>query len=163
MKLKERKEHVINRVNELSDRYILGELSTEELREYGELRRELEVIINRELVEVDRIKAEKSREMRSRRQRGKYGERRLAKLTGGNSNGRPHKSDVVVSSLFSIESKYLKEAPKWLQKIMSEAVRLARQDTIPVAYIRDRGNKVGYFIILEQDWISLHGKETKDG
>ena len=83
MKLKERKEHVINRVNELSDRYILGELSTEELREYGELRRELEVIINRELVEVDRIKAEKSREMRSRRKRGKATERKIAKDIGG--------------------------------------------------------------------------------
>ena len=154
----ERKEQVINRVNELSDRYIFDELSTEELREYGELRRELEVIINRELVEVDRIKEAKSREMRNRRKRGKYGERRISRLTGGDSNGRPHRPDIVVSSLFSIESKYLKEAPKWLQKIMSEAVRLARQGTIPVAYIRDRGNKVGYFIVLEQDWISLHGK-----
>lgn len=158
MKLKERKEHVINRVNELSDRYILGELSTEELREYGELRRELEVIINRELVEVDRIKAEKSREMRNRRKRGKATERKIAKDIGGKRRAGVGQEDVA-AGMFSIETKHVRHFMTRMEAGLNQAFRLKGNEQIAL-YVEKCGREARVYLNW-RDWLDLHGSKAE--
>ena len=149
------------KLNALIDRELGIEqppLSLMEKTELRELQKRAHEIGVEKVRQEEAEKEEKSREMKRRRARGKYGERRLAKKVGGLVDGRPYKDDVR-SSMFSYESKYVKEAPRWLQKVMSQAIRLSRQNTIPVACIRDRTSREGYFIIMEQDWVGLHGEK----
>lgn len=113
------------------------------------------------------------REIKLRRWRGKYGERRLAKKVGGVVVGRSkfirfdngdtiqincQKPPDVVTPVFSLESKWLKEAPKMLQRWMTQAVSNSPTGLIPVLVIGDRGQRTVYYIMNEGDFLELHGK-----
>ncbi len=112
------------------------------------------------------------------RQRGRYGERRLAKKVGGVVVGRskfiitPQGKGIkincqrppdVVTSVFSFESKWLKKVPASISKIMTQAIINAPEGLIPVGVIGDREEHSVYYILMEKDFIDLLGKEIENG
>jgi len=113
---------------------------------------------------------EKSLEMKRRRGRGRYGEQRLAKKVGGVIVGRSkavkvgdkwiktdcQKPPDVVTEVFSFESKWLKNVPAMLHKVMSQAVSNAPKDLTPVGVIGDREQHIVYYIMTEHDWLEWH-------
>ena len=103
-------------------------------------------------------KAEKAREMRNRRRRGKYLERKTAREVGGRADGRVGKKDVVQGK-FHYETKSHKRVPAYLVKIMAQAVRLCSKSKIPVGVIFDRTNNQKYAVISWSDWVELHGRK----
>ena len=111
------------------------------------------------------------------RQRGHYGERRLADKVGGivvgrskfiiTLNGTPLKIDCqrppdVVTSMFAFESKWLKKAPASISKVMTQAITNAPDGLIPVGVIGDRTEHTIYYILTEKSWLELHGKEEDE-
>lgn len=148
---------LIDRVNELSDRHVLGELNAEEVMEYELSRISLQKITNYDLQAKQKEKEAKSREMKNRIARGKYAEKKVAKDVGGRADGRAGKKDVV-QGMFHYEVKSHKRVPKYLQDIMNEAVRLAGKGKIPVGVVFDRNNRQYYYILLKNDWVGLHGR-----
>lgn len=117
-------------------------------------------------------KADKSREMRQRRGRGRYGEQRLAKKVGGKVVGRSkyivfdsgksiqincQKPPDVVTEMFAFESKWLSHTPANIRKVIDQAIRNCPEGLIPVAVIGDRLERETYYIMTEKDWLELHG------
>ena len=132
---------------------------------------ELEVCEHVELAEEKKIK---SLEMKRRRGRGRYGEQRLAKKVGGVVCGRSkavklpsgqyiqincQRPPDVVTEMFSFESKWLKNPPKVIDKIMTQATANAPQGLIPVGVVGDREQRTVFYIMSEKDWLDLHGGE----
>ena len=102
--------------------------------------------------------------------RGSYGERRLAKKVKGVVVGRskavvvngttievnPTAPPDVVTEIFSFESKWLKNAPVNITKVMEQSRRNCPEGLVPVGVIGDRtGHKV-YYILEERDFLDLH-------
>ena len=119
------------------------------LDEYGNLWED-------ELKEINHQNTLKSKEMRNRRRRGKYLEKKIARDVGGRADGRAGKKDIA-SGMFHIEAKSHIKTPKYLQNIMSEATRLAGKGKIPVAVIYDRALGDKYVILDYKNWLDLHG------
>ena len=111
-----------------------------------------------------------STEHKKARQRGRYGERRLAKKVNGVVVGRSkwiviegkgyqincQQPPDVISPPFAFESKWLKQVPKMLDKVMTQAIRNCPKDLTPVAVIGDREQRVCYYIMTEKDWLDWH-------
>jgi len=109
------------------------------------------------------------RDRKRARWRGKNYERRVAKLIKGIVVGRSkavkvqdkwiqincQKPPDVVNVWLSVECKYWKELPVWLDKIMTQAVRNAPASLTPVGWVGDREAKVNYVILLERDFVDL--------
>ena len=143
----------------------LGELEMDK-REIAKL--EAEIKAGREVSE------DTSREMKQRRGRGRYGEQRLAKKVGGKVVGRSkyicfdtnygqhiiqincQKPPDVVTEMFSFESKWLKEAPKYLQRWVGQAIANCPQGLTPILVIGDREQREVYYIMTERGWLDLH-------
>ncbi len=98
-----------------------------------------------------------SKEMRNRRRRGKYGEKKLAKEVGGRKDGGIGRKDVI-AGIFSYEVKTIKTIPASVVKLMAQAERLKKRDTIGVGVFRCNSPRQEFFILERQDWLSLHGK-----
>lgn len=113
------------------------------------------------------------------RERGGYGERRLAKKVGGVVVGKSKavkladgvswngekfvQVDVkcppdVIAPPFCYESKWLKTTPKCLDKVMTQAVRNCPTSSglIPVGVIANRENGNVFYVVTEHDWLDLH-------
>jgi len=104
------------------------------------------------------------------RWRGSNFERRVAKLIHGVVVGRskavkvgdkwvqvnPQQPPDVINEWLSVECKYYKELPKWLIKLMTQAIRNAPTGLTPVAWIGDRTDRSRYVIMAEKDWLDLH-------
>ena len=137
-------------LNKLYHKKLLQELSP---AEYAELRK-----LDRELRELMRSPEEiaKSKDMRNRRRRGKYAEKRIAKKVGGRADGRVGKKDVV-QGMFSYESKSWAKIPASIVKLMVQAARLAKSGTVPVGVIYCSKPRQAFYIVDEEDWIQLHG------
>lgn len=115
-------------------------------------------------------KQERSQEMKRRRGRGRYGEQRLAKKVGGVVVGRSkwiagiqincqQPPDVIApidNPVFSFESKWLKNVPKMLDKVMIQAIKNAPQGLTPIGVIGDREQHIVYYIMCEKDWLNYH-------
>jgi hypothetical protein len=106
------------------------------------------------------------------RARGRYGQARLAKKSGGVNVGLQKlvkfpdgkvldipkdKFPDVVTSMFAFECKHEANIPKYLTDRVDQAVRNAPNGLIPVAVIRDKSRNDYYYIMREKDWIDLHG------
>ena len=170
--MEERKEFLIRRLDKLINRELFKELTLEEREEKEKVLIEYNEILTQEARDKAQEKAEKSREMKQRRGRGRYGEQRLAKKVGGIVVGRSKavklpsgkyiKIDCqrpcdVVTEIFSFESKWRKNVPKFLDKLMAQAQRNCPSGLTPVGVIGDREARVVYYIMTENDFLSWHG------
>lgn len=114
------------------------------------------------------------------RWRGSNFERRVAKLIHGEVVGRskavrlekkaaqpgeqrikwiqvnPQQPPDVVNEWLSVECKYYKRLPKWLIKIMTQAIRNAPNGLTPVAWLGDREDGSRFVIMTEHDFLDLH-------
>jgi hypothetical protein len=123
------------------------------------------------------IKTEVSTRNKRSRGRGRYGEARWAKKTGGVVVGRSkavklpsgkwiqvncQKPPDVVDDLFSYENKHYKNLPAWLEKVMTQATSNCPEGLIPVAHVGDRECRTYYCIIPEKDWLDLHYGNIKE-
>jgi len=110
-------------------------------------------------------------EMRNRRQRGKYGEIRLAKKTGGIVVGfgrfigfgdgsyieiDPKNPPDVITQTFSFESKWLKNVPRYLSDVMAQATKNCPKGLTPIGVIGDRQNREVFYIWREKDFLDWH-------
>ena len=127
-----------------------GEVPQELLDEYGTLWAE-------EWKENNEQKEIKSREMRNRRKRGRYGEKKVAQEVGGRRDGGVGRKDIV-GGLFSFEVKTIKKIPSSIVNIMAQAERLKKKDTIAVGVFRCNSPRQEYFIVERNSWLELHGK-----
>ena len=98
-----------------------------------------------------------SKEMRNRRRRGKYGEKRVSKELGVRRSGGVGQRDVG-NSMFSYEVKTLKTLPASIVKIMAQAERLKKKGTIAVGVFRCNSPRQEYFVLERNSWLELHGK-----
>lgn len=121
---------------------------------------------------------EPNREVRARKQRGRYGEARLAKKVHGVVVGKSkvaklpsgkyvqldvqHPPDVL-TDMFAFESKWLKNVPAMLDKVMTQAVRNAPEGFVPVGVIGDRLHSTIYYIFTEKDFLEMHVGEDRSG
>ena len=144
-------EHKENRMRQLADKIWSGTATPEEIGEYNELK------IASDVIEAQ-SKITKSREMRNRRKRGRYGEKKLAKEIGGRRDGGIGRKDVV-AGMFSYEVKTIKRIPSSIIKIMEQAERLKKRDTMAVGVFRCNSPRREYFILERQDWLNLHGNK----
>ena len=148
-------------------------LTLEEQKRQSNVRRGLLEIEEQEREMVEDKKECKSREMKNRRQRGRYGEQRLAKKVGGKVVGRSkyivfdsgksiqincQKPPDVVTEMFSFESKWLKQVPANISKVMTQAISNCPEGLTPIGVIGDRESSEVYYIVAEPDWLALHGK-----
>ena len=121
-------------------------------------------------------KVSKSVNSRRARGRGRYGETRLAELVNGVVVGRSkavilpsgkgvkvncNKPPDVVSELFSFENKYYTTLPKFLDKVMTQAVANAPDGHIPIGHVGGRTTRIHYFILREEDFLDLLVEEKK--
>lgn len=105
------------------------------------------------------------------RQRGRYGERRLAKKVNGVVVGRSkavklpsgnyiqvncQRPPDVITDVFSFESKWLKNAPVGIHKVMTQSITNAPTGLIPVGVIGDREFGCVFYIMMENDFLDLH-------
>jgi hypothetical protein len=110
------------------------------------------------------------------RWRGSHFERRVAKLIHGVVCGRskavkvsdgpegyyryiqinPQQPPDVVNEWLSVECKYYKRLPKWLIKIMTQAIRNAPTGLTPVAWLGDREDGSRFVVMTERDFLDLH-------
>lgn len=107
------------------------------------------------------------------RGRGRYGEMRLAKLVHGIVVGRSkaiilpngkaikvdqtHPCDVIDGKGFgAYECKWFKELPKFITKVMTQAVRNCPDGMIPFASLCDRTSHDKFIVMREQDFLDLH-------
>lgn len=166
-------EAIYKRIDELTDRE-LGiknpPLSPDEKMLLGLLKREAEIREQIKARQETEEKQEKSQEMKRRRGRGRYGEQRLAKKVGGVVVGRSkwiagiqincqQPPDVIApvdNPVFSFESKWLKNVPKMLNKVMTQAVANAPENLTPIGVIGDREQHIVYYIMCEKDWLDYH-------
>lgn len=113
----------------------------------------------------------KNKTTQATKERGRYGERRLAKKVHGVvvgkskyaklPSGRFVQIDVthppdVMDDMFAYESKWIKNPPKTLSKVVGQAVRNAPEGFVPVAVIGDREHSEVFYILTEHDFIDLH-------
>ena len=112
----------------------------------------------------------KTSENKRARWRGSFFERRVAKFVHGVVVGRskavkvddryiqvnPQQPPDVVNSWLSIECKYLKKLPVWLDKIMTQAVRNAPDGLVPVAWLGGREDNSRFVVMTERDFLDLH-------
>ncbi len=131
-------------------------LSLEEKDELRELQKRAHEIgvekVKQEAIE----KEEKSREMRNRRRRGKYTERKLAKDIGGRRKGGVGQEDIAVG-IFSIEAKHVTGFLRRMEKGLDEATRHRGTKQIAI-YVEKCGH--GARVYLDWcDWVDLHGKD----
>lgn len=166
-------EEIYKRIDELSERDVgiksppLTDAERDELKSLFMQANEIEM----DLAYRQTIKKQgKSQEMKRRRDRGKYGEQRLAKKVGGVVVGRSkwiagiqincqQPPDVIApvgNPVFSFESKWLKSVPKMLDKVMIQAVKNAPQGLTPIGVIGDREQHIVYYIMCEKDWLDYH-------
>ena len=171
-------EEIYKEIDELTDRELniaQPPLSLTEKTKLGALRKEAGRLCG-EMKEVrETAKYAKSQEMKRRRGRGRYGEQRLAKKVGGVVVGRSkavkvgdkwiktdcQKPPDVVTEVFSFESKWLKNVPAMLHKVMSQAVSNAPKDLTPVGVIGDREQHIVYYIMCETDFLDWHRGRKK--
>ena len=102
--------------------------------------------------------------------RGNNYERRVAKLVHGIVVGRSKAVKVndkwiqvncqqppdVVNEWLSVECKYLKTLPVWLDKVMTQAIRNAPDGLIPAAFVGGREDNSRFVIMVERDFLDLH-------
>jgi len=102
--------------------------------------------------------------------RGSNFERRVAKLIKGVVVGRSKAVRVndrwiqtdcqqppdVVNEWLSVECKYYKKLPIWLDKVMIQAIRNAPDGLIPVAWVGGREDGSRFVIMTERDFLDLH-------
>lgn len=161
------------RIDELTDR-ALGikspPLSGAEQDELHALLKKADTAMKETMKQEETERQEKSLEMKRRRGRGRYGEQRLAKKVGGVVVGRSkwiagiqincqQPPDVIApvdNPVFSFESKWLKNVPKMLDKVMIQAVKNAPQGLTPIGVIGDREQHIVYYIMCEKDWLDYH-------
>ena len=171
-----RREWLNKKIGGLTDRALFEELSEIDRIFLDSYKEEFRQIESKEAQEKEQTKQDKSREMKQRRGRGKYGEQRLAKKVGGKVVGRSkwiffdtdygqhviqincQKPPDVVTMMFSFESKWLKQVPANIRKVMTQAISNSPQGLIPIGVIGDREQREVYYILMEHDWLSLHGK-----
>jgi hypothetical protein len=120
-----------------------------------------------------------SSEVQKARKRGAWAESRLAKKWGGVRCGKSkavrlpsgqyieldvqHPCDVICGKgFFAFESKWLKSAPKSLDKIMTQAIKNCPTGMIPVGVIGDRDARAVYYVMTENDFIDLHRGEVSE-
>ena len=120
-----------------------------------------------------------SLERKRSRGRGRYGERRLALKWNGVVCGRSkaiklpsgkfiqvdcqHPCDVVdFNGRFAFESKWLKSAPKMLEKVMLQAIKNCPTGLIPVGVIGDRETRTVYYILTEKDMLALFNPQAEE-
>ncbi len=159
------------KIDELEGKRLFQDLSTEEIGELRLLRGEAGRLAGEIEAVKETVKYEKSLEMKRRRGRGRYGEQRLAKKVGGVVCGRSkavklpsgeyiqvncQRPPDVVTEMFSFESKWLKNPPKIIDKIMTQAITNAPQGLIPVGVVGDREQRTVFYIMSEKDWLDLH-------
>lgn len=137
-----------------------------------ELENEYRDIIGKEQEIKKQVKQDISREMKQRRGRGKYGERRLAKKVGGVVVGRSKavvtskgkvikincmKPPDVVTDIFSFESKWLEKLSVELETDMGQAISNAPEGLTPVLVWGNRKTGVCYYVMTEHDWLDWLG------
>ncbi|KKK75008.1 hypothetical protein LCGC14_2878060 [marine sediment metagenome] len=159
-------------IDKLEDKKLFQDLSEAEITELHALRAKVGKLESEEKGVAETIRYEKSLEMKRRRGRGRYGEQRLAKKVGGVVCGRSkavklpsgkyiqincQRPPDVVTEMFSFESKWLKNPPKVIDKIMTQATTNAPQNLIPVGVVGDREQRTVFYIMSEKDWLDLHG------
>lgn len=140
----------MDRIDELEDKIWEGTATTLEVQEYH-------MLWNERQLKQEHEKAEKSRDMRLRRRRGKYAERKVAKQLGMKREGGVGMRDVG-DSMFSIEVKRVTKIPASIDKILSQAVRLAKNGTIPVGVFKCGRRSI--YVIEGNNWLELHGKKN---
>ena len=143
----------MDRMKELEKKIWAGTASIAESKEYIKLWNEREKLYSQH-------KSEVSRDMRLRRRRGKDDERRIAKQLGMKREGGVGMRDVG-NSMFSIEVKRVTKIPASIDKILSQAIRLAKNGTIPLGVFKCGRRTV--YIIEGNHWLELHGKENEIG
>lgn len=156
-------------------------LKPEEQQYIKELQAEVAELEMREQTEKREKAEETSIRVKRSQWRGKYGERRLAKRVRGVVVGRSkavkvsestaedgvtsavhyiqidcQKPPDVVTEMFSFESKWLKSMPKFLDKVMGQAIRNCPTGLTPIAVIGDREQRVVFYIMTEKDFLELH-------
>ncbi len=153
----ERKRWLEKQIDWLENQSLFAELSKQDQLWVDSYQIEYQEILDKEKEVKDELKADRSKEMRNRRRRGKYGEKKLAKEVGGRRDGGIGRKDVI-SGIFSFEVKTNKKIPASVIKLMSQAERLKKKDTIAVGVLRCNSPRQEYFILERNDWLSLHGK-----
>ncbi len=151
------KEWLEKEIEYLANCSLFAELKPEDKTELKCYELEYKAIIAEEIAQQKEAKKEISKEMRNRRRRGKYGEKKLAKEVGGRRDGGIGRKDVV-AGMFSFEVKTIKKIPASIVKLMSQAERLKKKDTIAVGVFRCNSPRQEYFIVERQDWLNLHGR-----
>ncbi len=151
------KEELEKKINKMHDQYIKGGLGKDAFAEMCKLDDEYAKICAEEITQAKKEKDEKSKEMRNRRQRGKYGEKKVAKEVGGRRDGGVGRRDVI-GGLFSYEVKTIKEIPASIVKLMIQSERLKKKDTVAVGVFRCNHPRQEFFIVEKQDWVALHGR-----
>lgn len=101
--------------------------------------------------------------------RGRNYERRVSKLIKGVVVGRSkavkvggkfvqidcqHPPDVL-NIWLSVECKYWRTLPVWLDKVMTQAMKNCPGGQTPIAWVGDREARVNYVILLERDFLDL--------
>ena len=153
----DRKEWLERDINYLEDARLFADLSESEGQQLIDYSKEYALLLSDEEMEENKEKKVKSLEMKNRRRRGQYGEKQVAKEVGGRKDGRPGRRDVT-QGMFSYEVKTTKKIPASILKLMSQAERLKKKDTIAVGVFRCNSPRDEYFIISKRDWLNLHGK-----
>ena len=111
-------------------------------------------------------------EQKRARWRGSNFERRVAKRVHGVVVGRskavkvndkwiqvnPQQPPDVLNEWLSVECKYYKRLPKWLIKVMTQAIHNAPEGLTPVAWLGDREDGSRFVIMTEHDFLDLHEK-----
>ncbi len=149
-------EEIYDLIDKLESKRLFQDLSGAEHGELLRLNREARILSDKdkEITEIE--KQEKSREMKNRRRRGKYGEKRIAKQVGGRVDGRAGKKDVR-KGMFYFEVKWVRRSPKYLDHLMDEARRHTPSDSIPVGVIHNTETQREYYVQEKEDFLDLHG------
>ncbi len=114
-------------------------------------------------------------EQKRARWRGKYGERRIAKLVNGVVVGRsktvkvgdqyvqvnPQQPPDVLTPVFSIEVKYLKRLPATLNQAMAQSIRNAPSGKTPLTWFIGREDKSCLVVWTERDFLEWHVGSSK--
>ena len=135
---------------------ILGNLTSKYRRKLVEWDEEYKEIITQKLGVMKELSKERSREMKNRRRRGKYAEKKVAKEFGMNREGGVGMRDVG-NSMYSIESKKMK-IPKSVDNILAQSRRLAKQGTVACGAMVD-GRRV-VVLIEGTDFTAVTGEKV---
>lgn len=153
----DRKEELHREIQYLTDVQLFAGLKVGEAHNLEQLMAEYRSILEEERKAKALFKKEKSRDMKNRGRRGRYGEKRVAKQIGGRVDGRAGKKDVR-KGMFYFEVKSLKKTPKFNDKVFIEACRHCPTGQIAVAVIRNTTDRTAKVIMDWEDFVELHGK-----